>query len=57
MVIEHVIQQYDKQELKFNRRNGSALKTLNFKVIPDFCREQGRTITINDRGKRNDSCI
>ena len=27
---------------------GKLLRTLNFKIIPELCREQGRTITIND---------
>ena len=48
IIIQHLLHQHHEKEIKFRLLEGKLLRTLNFKIIPELCREQGRTITIND---------
>ena len=42
--ISHLITDHHDWEIKIER----MLRTLNFKIVPKMCREQGREISIND---------
>jgi hypothetical protein len=33
--------------LKFSQKDGANIKVKNFKIIPEICRQQGRSITVN----------
>ena len=41
--ISHLITDHHDREIKIKR----MLQTLNFKIVPEMCREQGREISIN----------
>lgn len=47
-IISHLVENHSNKEIKFRHICGSKLKTIYFKIIPDLCREQGRTITVNN---------
>ena len=42
--ISHLITEHHDREIKIKR----MLRTLNFKIVPEMCREQRREISIND---------
>lgn len=45
------MEQHHDKEIKFKLSEWKLLRTLNFKIIPELWREQGRTITINNEGE------
>ena len=47
LIVQHLMEQHHDKEIKFKLPEGKLLRTLNFKIIPELCREQCRTITIN----------
>ena len=47
LIVQHLIEQHHDKEIKFKLSEGKLLRTLNIKIIPELCREQCRTITIN----------
>jgi hypothetical protein len=51
-IIRHLSEIHSTKELKFMRQEECKLKTLNFKVVPELCREQGRVITLNSETER-----
>ena len=47
--INHLIDSHEQEEIRFRLFDGTdQIRTKNFKVVPEICREQGRTITINE---------
>jgi hypothetical protein len=42
-----VIESHSEQTLKFSQKDGANIKVKNFKIIPEICRQQGRSITVN----------
>ena len=44
----HLVTKHCNKEIKFIKFDDSYLRALNFKVIPDLCRKQGREITLNE---------
>ena len=42
--ISHLITDHHDREIKMRR----VLRALNFKIVPEMCREHGRKISIND---------
>ena len=51
LIVQHLMEQHHDKEIKFKLSEGKLLRTLNFKIIPELWREQGRTITINNEGE------
>ena len=47
-IVNHLVTDHSSKEIKLKKFDGSYLRTLNFKVIPELCREQGREITLNE---------
>ena len=47
-IINHLVTAHCDKEIKIRKLDGSKQRTLNFNVIPELCREQGREITINE---------
>ena len=45
-IIQHLIHKDD--EIRVRQFDGRQMRTINFKAIPDLCREQGRTKTIDE---------
>jgi hypothetical protein len=45
------IEQHHDNEIKSKLSEGKLLRTLNFKIIPELCKEQGRTIPINEESE------
>ena len=46
-IINHITEDHSNEELKLQKLDGNKVRTVNFKIIPDLAREQGRVITIN----------
>jgi hypothetical protein len=46
-ILTHVIESHSEQTLKFSQKDGANIKVKNFKIIPEICRQQGRSITVN----------
>ena len=46
-ILTHVIESHSEQILKFSQKDGANIKVKNFKIIPEICRQQGRSITVN----------
>ena len=46
--INHLVTSHSEKEIKMKKLDGTALRTLNYQIIPDMCREQGREITLNE---------
>ena len=45
--INHLIDSHEQEEIRFRLFDGTdQIRTKNFKVVPEICREQGRTITM-----------
>ena len=42
-----MIESHSEQTLKFSQKDGANIKVKNFKIIPEICRQQGRSITVN----------
>ena len=40
----------EKKEEK-TRKDNTLLRTLNFKIVPEMCHDQGRELSINDNTK------
>ncbi|KAH3804189.1 hypothetical protein DPMN_132471 [Dreissena polymorpha] len=47
-MILHLINCHEDDEIRVRKVDGHQMRTIIFKAIPDLCREQGRTITIDD---------
>ena len=50
-ILTHVIESHLEQTLKFSQKDGANIKVKNFKIIPEICRQQGRSITVNKTGE------
>jgi hypothetical protein len=46
-ILTHVIESHSEQILKFSQKDGANINVKNFKIIPEICRQQGRSITVN----------
>ena len=46
--INHLVTSHSEKEIKMKTLDGTVLRTLNYQIIPDICREQGREITLNE---------
>ena len=46
--INHLVTSHSEKEIKMKKLDGTVLRTLNYQIIPDMCREQGREITWNE---------
>ena len=46
-ILTHVIESHSEQTLRFSQKDGANIKVKNFKIIPEICRQQGRSITVN----------
>lgn len=46
-ILTHVIESHSEQTLKFSQKDGANINVKNFKIIPEICRQQGRSITVN----------
>ena len=46
--IQHLTESHDQQDLRFRKYDGQQIKTINCKIVPDLCREQGRSTTLNE---------
>ena len=51
LIVQHLIEQHHDNEIKSKLSEGKLLRTLNFKIIPELCKEQGRTIPINEESE------
>ena len=47
-IIQHLIDCHRDDEMRVRQFEERQMQTINFKAIPDLCREQGRTITIDE---------
>ena len=46
-ILTHVIESHSEETLKFSQKDGANINVKNFKIIPEICRQQGRSITVN----------
>lgn len=46
-IVKHLILNHKGQEIKLKKKEKNVLHTLNYRIIPEICQEQGRLITIN----------
>lgn len=49
--IQHAIEKHPDLEIRHKELDGQDVKTVKYKVTAELCREQGRTITIDDINK------
>lgn len=47
--VDHFVEAHSDVEIKFTRKDTTCSKIFNFKIIPEICRQQGRTVTVNDK--------
>ena len=47
-IIHHLINSHKREEMHDRQFNGCQIRTIKFRTIPDFCRELGRTITLDE---------
>ena len=47
-IVNSLVTKHCNKEIKFNKFDGSYLRALNFKIIPELCGERGREITLNE---------
>ena len=47
--VRHLINSHSTEELKIRKLEKNILKTINFKVVPEIAREQGRVLTVNEQ--------
>ncbi|KAH3695124.1 hypothetical protein DPMN_082580 [Dreissena polymorpha] len=47
-MILHLINCHEDDEIRVRKVDGHQMRTMNLKAIPDLCREQGRTKTIDE---------
>ena len=47
-IIQHLINCHRDDEMRVRQLEGRQMRTINFKAFPDLCREQGKTITIDE---------
>ena len=47
-IIQHLIHCHKDDEIRVRQFDRRQIRTINSKAFPDFCREQGRTITIDE---------
>ena len=47
-IIQHLINCHRDDEMLVRQFEGRQMRTINFKATPDLCREQGRTITVDE---------
>ena len=47
-IVNRLVTDNSNKEIKLRKFDGSYLRKLNFNVIPELCREQGREITLNE---------
>ena len=46
--INHLVTSHSEKEIKMKKLDGTVLRTHNYQIIPNICREQGREITLNE---------
>ena len=44
-IVKHLVTNHSDKEIKFKKVDGKYMRTLNFKIIPELFREQGRSNT------------
>lgn len=47
-IVTHLIEFHPEETLKFSIKEENNTRVNNFKIIPEICRQQGRTISINE---------
>ena len=56
-IVDHIATDHSNEEIKFRSTEKGKTKTINFKIIPDLCREQGRIITNDKRPRAKNTCF